>query len=96
MSCVWSKARHVHELVQGLACKHGLALYGPESEEAIYPDGSKGAKANASRTSLWILGVFALLFTTMFVYSGQVSRFEGTSGFLRFCCVLCPDGGGLL
>jgi hypothetical protein len=36
MTCVWSKATHVHQLVQGLARKHGLALYDPQSEEVIY------------------------------------------------------------
>lgn len=33
MCCVWSKASDVHELVQGLARKHGLALYDPQSEK---------------------------------------------------------------
>jgi len=40
MSCVWSEAKHVHQLVQGLARKHGLALYNPQSDEVIYPDAS--------------------------------------------------------
>jgi len=90
MTCVWSKATHVHQLVQGLARKHGLALYDPQSEEVMYPDGSKGAKANTSRTALWILGVFALLFAAMFIYSGQVSTSRGTVVFYAFAalCVL--------
>jgi hypothetical protein len=90
MSCVWSKATHVHQLVQGLARKHGLALYDPQSEEVIYPDGSKGAKANTSHTAVWILGVFALLFAAMFIYSGQVSTSRGTVVFYAFAalCVL--------
>jgi hypothetical protein len=78
MSCVWPKATSVHQLVKDLARKHGLALYDPQSEEVFYPDGSTGAKAEASRASLWILGVFALLFAAMFVYTGQVSS-SGTS-----------------
>ena len=95
MSCVWSQATHVHQLVQGLARKHGLALYDPQSEEVIYPDGSKGADANTSRTffsrtSLWVLGVFALLFAAMFVYSGQDSTSRVPVIFYVFAalCVL--------
>jgi hypothetical protein len=86
--CVWSKAGHVHKLVQGLARKHGLALYDPQSEKVIYPDGSTGAKT--SRTSLWILGMFALLFAAMFVYSGQVSASRAPLAFYVFAalCVL--------
>jgi|SRR5262249_46156017 len=74
MSCVWSKAEYVHEFVQGLARKHGLALYDPQSEVVIYADGSRGdRKASVSRTSLWVLGLFALVFAAMFAYSGQIS-----------------------
>lgn len=43
MSCVWSKATYVHQLVQSLAHKHGLAVYDPQSEVVTYPDGSAGA-----------------------------------------------------
>jgi hypothetical protein len=90
MSCVWSKATHVHQLVQGLARKQGLALYDPQREEVIYPDGSKGAKANTSGTSLWILGVFAVLFAAMFIYSGQISTSREPEVFYVFAalCVL--------
>jgi hypothetical protein len=90
MSYVWSKATHVHQFVQALAREHGLALYDPQSEEVIYPDGSKCAKANTSRTSLWILGVFALLFAAMFVYSGQDSTSREPVVFYVFAalCVL--------
>ena len=45
MSCVWPKAEHVHQLVQDLARKHGLALYDPQSSIVIYPDGSTGTGA---------------------------------------------------
>jgi len=88
MCCVWSKASEVHELVQSLARKHGLALYDPQTEEVTYPDGSTGAK-RASRASLWILGMFGLLFAAMFVYSGVVGSstapvFYGLAGL----CVL--------
>ena len=90
MSCVWSKATYVHQLVQGLARKHGLALFDPQSEEVIYPNGPEGTKANTSRTSLWILGAFALLFAAMFVYSGQVSTSRAPVVFYVFAalCVL--------
>ncbi len=73
MSCVWSKATHVHQLVQGLARKHGLVLYDPQGEEVIYPDASGGANANTSRTSSWILGVFAVLLPP---YSSTRDRFR--------------------
>lgn len=88
MYCVWPKAGYVHKLVKGLARKHGLALYDPQSEEVIYPDGSTGAKT--SRTSLWILGVFAVLFAAIFVYSGQVSASRAPLVFYVFAalCVL--------
>jgi hypothetical protein len=89
MCCVWSKASDVHKLVQGLARKQGLALYDPQSEEVIYPDGSTGAK-RASRASLWILGSFALLFAAMFVYSGQIAASTTAAVFyvLAGLCVL--------
>ena len=89
MCCVWSKASYVHELVQGLARKHGLALYDPQSERVTYPDGSTGgsAKTGMSRGALWILGSFALLFATIFVYSGQIAPSEGPKVFLVFYVV---------
>ena len=40
--CVWSKADYVQELVTGLASKHGLALYNPQAEAILYPDGTTG------------------------------------------------------
>lgn len=64
MCCVWSKASYVHPLVHGLARKHGLALYDPQSEEVIYPDGSTGE----DEVPRWVqvpigllLGAFTLL-----------------------------------
>lgn len=68
------QATYVHQLVKDLARKHGLALYDPQDGEVIYPDGSTGAKRSASRTSLFILAVFALLFAAMFVYSAQLQH----------------------
>jgi hypothetical protein len=90
MCGVWSKATYVYKLVQGLARKHGLALYDPQSEEVTYPDGSTGAKTNTSRSSLWILGSFALLFAAMFVYSGQITTSGTPLVFYVFAglCVL--------
>jgi hypothetical protein len=43
MSCVWSNATYVHQLVQDLARKRGLAIYDPQSDVVTYPDGSTGA-----------------------------------------------------
>ena len=75
MSCVWSKANYVHELVQVLARQHGLALYDPQSEKVTYPDSATGrnAKTGMGRSAAWLLGSFALLFAAMFVYSERVA-----------------------
>ncbi len=42
MSCVWSKADYVLDLVLRLAKKHELAVYDPQSEMVIYPDDNIG------------------------------------------------------
>ena len=42
LSCVWPKADYVYEIVAELACKHGLALFSPQAEIIVYPDGSEG------------------------------------------------------
>jgi hypothetical protein len=73
MSCVWSKAAYVGQLVQELARKHGLAVYDPQSDVIIYPDGSTGTGGKTSPTALWILGSFALIFAAIFVYSGRIA-----------------------
>jgi predicted nucleic acid-binding protein len=75
MPCVWPKATDVYRLVESLARKHGLAIYDPQSDAVIYPDGSKGtsAKAGMSGAASWILGSFALLFAVIFVYSEQTA-----------------------
>src|SRR5262245_33147622 len=36
MCCVWSKADYVERLVKGLAQKHGLALFDPQTGKIIY------------------------------------------------------------
>jgi hypothetical protein len=71
MSCVWPKATYVHQLVQELARKHGLAVYDPQSDLVTYPEGSTGA--TASRGVFRILGYFALLFAVIFFYSAKIS-----------------------
>ena len=35
MCCVWSKADYVERLVKELACKHGLAVFGPRRERLL-------------------------------------------------------------
>ena len=40
VSCVWSKAEYVYELVAQLARKHGLAIYNPQTENIFYDDGT--------------------------------------------------------
>jgi len=42
ISCVWPKSDYVYELVAELARKHGLAIYSPQAEIIVYPDGSEG------------------------------------------------------
>ena len=42
--CVWPKADYVYELIAELARKHGLALYSPQAEIIVYPDGSEGGE----------------------------------------------------
>jgi hypothetical protein len=87
--CVWPTATYVGELVEDLARKHGLAVYDPQSDKVIYPDGSTGAKAGTgtSGVSLLILGIFALLFAAMFVYSAP-SRTPSAFHIFAGLCVL--------
>lgn len=96
MSCVWSKATYVHQLVQGLARKHGLALYDPQSEEVIHPDGSKDAKARTWPYFLMDIGRFCAAFCRHVRLRWTGFDFARTRGFLRLCRVMCPDGRGLL
>jgi predicted nucleic acid-binding protein len=72
MSCVWPKATYVGDLVKELAREHGLAVYDPQSDVVTYPDGSTGAKA-AGRAPRWALGVLALLFAAIFIYTARVT-----------------------
>ncbi|HHF3081720.1 TPA: hypothetical protein ACPJ03_004667 [Vibrio diabolicus] len=44
ISSVWSKSDYVYELVQSLAVKHSLALFSPQTEVVVYPDGSEGVE----------------------------------------------------
>jgi len=37
LSCVWSHANYVHDLVLGLAKKHGLAVFDPQLTKIHYP-----------------------------------------------------------
>jgi len=45
MSCVWSKAEPVGQLVARLAAKHGLAFYDPQSERVVCPGPTPESKA---------------------------------------------------
>lgn len=97
MSCVWSKATYVDQLVQNLARKHGLAIYDPQVGEVTYPDGSTGgrAKTGMSRGARWILGSFALLFAAICVYSEQTAPSRAPllvyvlAGFCGLIAVAC-------
>ena len=42
ISCVWSKADYVYNLVAELARKHELAIYSPQAEIIVYADGTEG------------------------------------------------------
>jgi hypothetical protein len=88
MSCVWSKAAYVGQLVQDLARKHGLAVYDPQSDVMIYPDGSAGTGEKTSPAALWILGSFALICAAIFVYSARISS-SGTRQVLYVFAGLC-------
>lgn len=37
LSCVWSRAERVSDLLRSLARKHGLALYDPQEEHVHHP-----------------------------------------------------------
>ena len=39
MSCVWSHANHVHDLVFRLGKKYGLAIFDPQLSKIYYPSG---------------------------------------------------------
>ena len=92
MSCVWSRAKYVEELVENLARKHGLAVFDPQSDEVIYSDGSSGesTKRGISRTVGCILGFFALLFAGLFMYLEKMapSRSPLVIYLLAGLCVL--------
>lgn len=84
LSCVWPKATYVHQLVHELANKHGLAVYDPQSDVVTYPDGS--AVTKKKRSSLWILGAFAVILAATFAYSAHIAP-SGTPlyGFAGLC-----------
>lgn len=95
MSCVWSKATYVDGVVRQLARKHGLAVYDPQSDKVIYPDGAVGWPEKTSRGSLWVLGCFALLFAGVLVYSERLAAsrapvaiyvLAGLCGLLAVAC----------
>ena len=88
LSCVWSKATYVGQLVQDLARKHGLAVYDPQSAVVIYPEGSTGTGGTTSTIPRWILGSFALIFAGIFVYAGRVAP-SGASLVLYVFAGLC-------
>lgn len=41
MSCVWSHADYIHDLVLNLAQKHGLAVFDPQLAKIHYPTHQK-------------------------------------------------------
>jgi hypothetical protein len=95
LSCVWPKATYIHQFVLNLAHKHGLAVYDPQSEAVTYPDGATGGGGRTSRTALWILGSFSLIFAAVFVYSGKIAPsgatlvlyvFAGLCGVMAVVC----------
>ena len=98
MCCVWSKASYVHELVQAVARKHGLALYDPQSERVTYPDGSTGgsAKTGMSRSVAWVLGSFALLFCRDIRLLGKDGALQSPLDNLPLRWFMCADGRGVL
>ena len=53
MCCAWSKSEYCLDLIWGIAQKHGLALFDPQSETIVYPDGSSGDEALAKKKPWW-------------------------------------------
>ncbi len=49
MSCVWSRADYVRNLVGELAAKHGLVVYDPQRGAVTYPTSSGGSQAASPR-----------------------------------------------
>lgn len=45
MACVWSKAEYVDQFVHELACKHGLAVFDPQSGTVNDPDSARSESA---------------------------------------------------
>jgi hypothetical protein len=94
LCCVWSKATYVSQFVESLARKHGLAMFDPQTDRVTYPDSSTG-KTGMSRGVAWTLGLFALLFAAMFVYSTDCG-FSRAGGDLHVGWALRAYGCGLL
>ncbi|MFL0853781.1 hypothetical protein ACJO2B_23660 [Vibrio parahaemolyticus] len=53
ISSVWPKSDYVYELVQSLAVKHELALFNPQAEVVVYPDGSDGSDGEEVKKKIW-------------------------------------------
>jgi hypothetical protein len=51
MCCVWSRAEYVREYVGNLAAKHGLVLYDPQEDAAVFP--SPKGQSSASGKPWW-------------------------------------------
>jgi hypothetical protein len=84
LSCVWPKATYVAQLVQDLARKHGLAVYDPQSDAVIYPDGSTASTGKTSPIPMWILSSFALISVAIFWYSARIAPTETSKMFYVF------------
>ncbi len=53
MACVWSQAGQVERLVKGLARKHGLAVFDPQSGIISYPDDPPPREPKRPWWKLW-------------------------------------------
>lgn len=51
--CVWSRADCVHDLLQSLADKHGLAVYDPQAAQIHHPPGARLAEAGTADVKPW-------------------------------------------
>ena len=53
MCCGWDKSEYCLDLIWSIAQKHGLALFDPQSETIVYPDGSSGNEPPSHKKPWW-------------------------------------------
>jgi hypothetical protein len=87
MTCVSDWANEIDQFVRELARQHGLVIFDPQSGRVTYPDGSSGSTGE-SHTAFWILGLCALIFAGIFIWSAWIVL-SGTSAVFYILAGLC-------